>query len=201
MKLAGFAVGLEKYLKRLQLQLPENAKVLDIACGPGMLGLAIKKLFPTSSVLETDREKKFYEHYLKNLRDHKFSEDEFSFGLSDLNSPEKVFLVNEDREVQLEPNSFDLVIIGAALSYAADPVQTTLRLANLLRPEGYFINLEMSQSLFSKSIYTFFDYPRPDVPQLVKALSDHGFAAQAIPFTSNELPVNLTRIGIVAQRI
>ena len=45
MKLSGFARCLESYIRRLPIQLPLNARILDVGCGTGILGISMKNSF------------------------------------------------------------------------------------------------------------------------------------------------------------
>src|SRR3989338_9004616 len=94
MELTGFARSLKNYIRRLPIQLPLNARILDVGCGTGILGVAMKKSFPKSIILATDLEEKFFTNIHKLIKINNFPKNEFRVGIADINSPENVLLLD-----------------------------------------------------------------------------------------------------------
>ena len=200
MKLTGFSRSLQNYIKRLPIKLPLNAKILDAGCGTGILGISIKKCFPKSIVLATDLEKKFLTKIQNNIQKYGFPKDEFNLGIANINSPEKVSLINKKDNLYLSPETFDVVIIGAVLGYSTNPKQSLIRLLKLVKKGGYFIDIEMSENPIGKIISALFKYKNPGIMNIVKILNNNNCVVKKIPFLFTELPGGVSRIGIIASK-
>ena len=200
MGLTGFAYSLENYTKRLSIELPLNPRILDAGCGTGTLGIAMKKSFPKSTVLATDLEKKFFTEIYRYIKTNNFTKNEFNVGIANINSPERVLLPDTQTHVLLDPKTFDVVIIGAALGYSDRPELSILQLLKLVKPGGYLIDIEMSENIIGRTLSNLYKYRNPGIEKITEILEKNACIVRKIPFLWTELPAGLSRVGIVAQK-
>ena len=200
MGLTGFTHCLENWIKRLPIRIPLNAKILDVGCGTGILGISMKKSFPKSIVLATDLEEKFFTNIRKHIARYNFPSREFHVGIADINLPEHVFSLDTRTNLFLNPETFDVVIVGAALGYSDNPAQSILQLLKLVKTGGYFIDVEMSENITSRTLSRFFKYKKPGIVRIINILNENGCVIERIPFSLTELSAGLSRVGIIARK-
>lgn len=200
MRLTGLSRSLEHYVHRLPLNLPPKAKILDVACGTGVLGIAFKKSFPDCNVLATDLEETFLQRVRRDLRRHRIHSDEFTLGLADISSPETVHVTETRERIFLEPERFDVVVIGGALGYSRNVEETIHRLLKLIKPGGYFIDIEMQENLCARMICAMARYKNPGIATVEAVLKHSHCAIENVSFKLMELPAYFVRTGIVARK-
>jgi SAM-dependent methyltransferase len=202
MEITGFTACLEKYVNRLPIVLPYRPAIYDVGCGTGILGISLKNRFPDSNVLATDLEDHFFEDMPDNIKKlASFGGEEFCFGRADINEPEKVILLKNDRKILLEPGTFDVVIVGAALGHAVSSEQSIMKLLKLVKPGGYFIDIEMAENLIGKTLSYHFGYQAPKIKNISSVLKENGCIVKIVPFSLNEISAGLSRVGIISQKI
>ncbi len=201
MELTGFSAALEKYVRRLPLELPAEARILDAGCGTGILGMAMKKSLPKSTVLATDIEAKFFPILKKQIAAYRYPPGEFQIGISDINTPEQVRLLSDQSTLVLAPASFDAVLVGGVLGYAVNPRDSVERLLKLVKVGGYFVDIEMSESVVGNMIGMFYKYQNQDRKAIASTLKKKGWKVQLRPFTLADFPAGMTRSGLIARRL
>ena len=196
----GFDRSLYNYIRRLPIRLPLNAKILDIGCGTGILGISIKKLFPKSNILATDIEEKFLDKIQEDIIKLNFPSSEFNVGIADINSPENVLILDTRTNLYLKPETFDVVLFSATIGYSIDPIQSIKRLSKLVKIGGYLIDIEMSENIIGRTLCNFYRYKHPGITNIIKILNKNGYITEKIPFLLTEIPAGLSRTGIIARK-
>ena len=100
----------------------------------------------------------------------------------------------------LKEESFDIVSTGASIAYSKNPERTVKKLIGMVKPGGYFLNLEMNNQFFGELISSMYDYPflsLGDVPGIIK---DEGCSLDVVPLGFKNFPVNLTRVFHVVRK-
>ncbi len=200
MVLSGLDQALRRYVKRLSIDLPPGARVLDVGCGTGVLGQAILEKCPHVEVIATDCDEQMCRSALKVAQRGGWNSNQYRVGLADIHAPEEVIWLDGARE-QFDPESFDLIIAGAVLEHA-DLDRAIPRLGNLLKPGGQFINIGMDMHRFTR-IYEYLYHCRLMPTETVrKAFETHGLANSRIePLKLREFPANVTRVGIFGSKL
>lgn len=198
LKLLGYERGLAHFIDRLELDCREDARIFDLGCGSGAIGLRLLERFPKATLLATDIEPNFLKAMLANARERGIDESRITVGVADVSEPDVVTLLDGSR-VTLEPRTFDIVSVGGVLAYSKNAPETVRRLLNLIRPAGYLVNLEMSErgiGRFVAWIYSYRPVPMDDMRELIEG---RGHAFSTIPFSLSDFPANLTRVGIISR--
>lgn len=198
LKLLGYERGIGRFIDALELDCPEDARILDLGCGSGVVGLRLLERFPKATLLATDIEPNFLKAMLENARERGIDTARINTGVADISDPEQVTLLDGTR-VTLDPVSFDIVSVGGVLAYSKNTPDSARRLLTLIRPGGYLVNLEMNErpiGRFVAWIYSYRPMPMNDMRDLVEG---RGHAFSTIPFSLADFPANLTRVGIISR--
>ena len=106
------------FLKKILTVKPSN--LLDLACGTGLFGLEIKKIFPYIKIDGSDISKKIIEEArLKNIYDN-------------------LIICNFDK-MPPEKKKYDLISCIGALTYTRDPKKLFLKIQKMTSSSGHFI--------------------------------------------------------------
>lgn len=192
----GYEKQIGNFISDLTLKIPQNATILDIGCGTGAMGLSLLKKLPNARLLATDIEKRFLNETINNAVNKNINPQRIQTAISDINKPD---IINHTQK--LNPGSFDIVSIGGTLAYAKNQ-QTSLKTAlNLIKPSGYFIDLELNQKSIGKLLSKFFNYPSMRTKQIESILTTGGFSASTIKLSKKYFPINLSRICVLGQNL
>ncbi|MCL6517951.1 class I SAM-dependent methyltransferase [Alicyclobacillus sp.] len=99
-----------------------NARILDLGCGPGTLTLPIARLYPEASILATDASPAMIQ-----LCQSAAARE----GLNNIEA--RVMNANH---MDLDPNSFHLVVCNLAFPFFARPDESVAALREVLHPDG-----------------------------------------------------------------
>ena len=199
MKSLGFESSIDRFLKRLAVELPENARILDAGCGTGLLGLHFLERFPTATLWSTDLESNFLDATLTNAKRRNINEARIRVFQSDITSPRQV--TDRDGQSQtLADESFDLICIGAVVGYAAETAESVRELLALLKPGGTLINLEMNESPTGRFVAHRYQYNNISIVEIVDAIGKAGCEHRIQKFGFGCLPAKLTRVAVIATK-
>jgi ubiquinone/menaquinone biosynthesis C-methylase UbiE len=101
---------------------------------------------------------------------------------------------------RLPENHFDIVNASGVIGYAQDPWDTIETLLRLVKTNGYFLDLEMDESIFGKLMSALYNYPLMRLSSITQLVERKGFNVKLIPLGFKYFPVNLTRIAIFAEK-
>ncbi len=198
LKFLGYERGISRFIDRLDLDCPKNLRVLDVGCGSGIVGLQFLERFPGATLLATDIEPNFLKATLATARDRNIDGSRVAVGISDVSEPDRVTLL-DGRTVVLDDQSFDIVTVGGVMGYSKDQRKTLQALLRLIRPGGYLIDLEMSESPSGKFVATTYKCRTIPLEAMRALIEEAGHRVAIVPFTMSNFPANLTRVGIVAK--
>jgi methylase of polypeptide subunit release factors len=90
LRLLGYERGISRFLDRLPLERPQDCRILDVACGSGVVGLQLMQRFSRSTLLATDLQKSFLQETRANAVQRGIDLTRLTVGTSDLSEPTKV---------------------------------------------------------------------------------------------------------------
>ncbi len=198
LKLLGYERGLAHYIDRLELDCREDARIFDLGCGSGAIGLRLLERFPKATLLATDIEPNFLKAMLANARERGIDESRITVGVADVTDPDIVTLLDGTR-ITLEPRTFDIVSVGGVLAYSTNAPDTVRRLLNMIRPGGYLVNLEMNEVGIGRCVAWIYSYTPVPMVDMREMIESRGHAFATIPFSLSDFPANLTRMGIISR--
>jgi ubiquinone/menaquinone biosynthesis C-methylase UbiE len=198
-KMFGTERGTKALMNNIDFTCPMSSKILDVGCGTGAIGLALLKRFPEAFLLATDIEENLLQETARNSQRMKISQERFQLGLSDINAPTRINLLSGSF-LSLNKNSFDLVCAGSVIGYAKNQERTMKTLLRLVKSNGYFVNIEMNETLFGKIVSRLYGYPVMPLYKMKKTIEREGYDVKLFPLSSRYFPTNLTRIVLVAKK-
>jgi len=197
MKVLGFEKSISRFVGNLGLDHPKDAAILDVGCGTGIIGIALMKDRPKSTLVATDVSDSLLEQTKRNAVEQGIDESRVTLGLSDISTPEIVKPVNGPAK-DLVLKSFDVVSTGAAIGYASDQVRTIKTLLSMVKPGGWFVNIEMNEKLFGRHTARRYNYAMMPLSRMERVVADSGFEISRIPI--RDFPARLTRVGYIARK-
>jgi len=198
MRYSNFDKGIFDLIGGLDLDCPLDSRVLDVACGTGVLGLSIANKFGESRLLSTDVNRDLLKGVADNAKRFGVDWSRVSVGYLDITDP---YVVDIDGSVvSLEEESFDVVVTGGSIGYSEDYEGTLRGLVGLVKPRGYFVDLEVNRSLYGKAVFKLYDYPLDYLENMVDVIKGEGCSVEEVPLTMRNFPVNLTRDLFVCRK-
>jgi ubiquinone/menaquinone biosynthesis C-methylase UbiE len=197
MKNLGFDASISKFLTEINIANEDYKNILDVGCGTGVIGLSLAERYANSSILFTDINKNLLNQAKNNAEQKKIETKRLSFAISDITAPKKITLTNNN-SAHLKDATFDIVATGAVIGYSHNQEQTIEDLLSLVKPNGYFINIEMNEDFFGRMVSKKYKYPIMPLSEIEKLIKLNGFELVSIPVTT--FPAKLTRTCYIARK-
>jgi 2-polyprenyl-3-methyl-5-hydroxy-6-metoxy-1,4-benzoquinol methylase len=197
---SGLDAALRRYMRRIELAVPDAPRVLDVGCGTGVLSHAILERYPRAQVLATDADERMAQSAARIAARRGISSEHLTVGVADIHEPAHVRLYPTNEHYTITPEAFDLVITGAVLEHA-DLSRAIPALADLVAPGGSFLNVGMGELPVTKVYEKLYGAAIVPRQQVISMLQDAGFQTPHVkPLAPTDIPANLTRCGIVARK-
>jgi SAM-dependent methyltransferase len=195
----GFRRGVERFLDRLDLDLPPGARVLDAGCGTGLLAFWLLDRFPGVRVVAFDIDRAMVE-VAAHTAARSYDGANLELAIGDLRDPDRLVRLADGRPLVQLPGAYDGVLVGAALEHV--PLLETLeKLWDLLRPGGRLLILSVRQSGLGTLLGHLFRFRPYSLSQLHAALLACGLTEiSSVSLRSREFPANLSRVAVLARR-
>ncbi|WP_298705304.1 class I SAM-dependent methyltransferase [uncultured Veillonella sp.] len=153
-----------------KLQLDTGHRLLDVACGTGMLTIEALRQHPDISIEALD----FSPEMLRRGRDR----------LAELNLLDKVNLVEGDAmDLPYEDNSFDAAMSAFALRNVPSIEVTLQEMMRVVKPGGYVVTLELAKPTmigFKQLYYLYFEKILPVLGKLSKDKSSYAWLPESL---------------------
>jgi SAM-dependent methyltransferase len=198
--MSGIKRGVSRFLDRIDLSLPDGARLLDAGCGTGLISAWMLRRFAGAEIVAFDVDGGMLERLATAAARWEGAAWRLTIARGDLNRPERLTRFDNGRELTLAPESVHAIFVGAALEHASldDALQGLFR---LLRPGGILLNLGVRQSVAMavlSRVYRFHLYP-PN--RVLAAFKRAGYADVRLqPLTLRDFPANLTRIAAIGRK-
>ncbi len=172
------SIGLDRRWRRraiAELQLPVNARVLDVCTGTADLAIEATTASPGVTVIGVDFAGAMLQHGLQKLRAQR--------------RDHAVTLVRGDAtRVPVRDTWADAATIGFGIRNVAEPDAALRELARVLKPGGRLAILEFGEPRIPgiRSLYNF--YFRVILPKLGRAVSKHDSAYSYLPASVGTFP-------------
>ena len=87
MKSLGYESSIDRFLRSLDIPLPDGARILDAGCGTGFLGLHFLDRISGATLHSTDLERNFLTATLANANSRGIAPDRITAGTADISNP------------------------------------------------------------------------------------------------------------------
>jgi 2-polyprenyl-3-methyl-5-hydroxy-6-metoxy-1,4-benzoquinol methylase len=168
MKLAGYTMAVDYFVKRIPIETDRPIQILDAGCGTGFYSMALLKRFPNARIVAFDLNENMIEEMKANLEKN---------GLTDR---VEVFRADLIRPLSgVNGDSFDVIITAGVLEYVAIE-KAVKNLSQHLTEAGYWLNVPIKTNLFGQmigKIYRLRPYTRD---RNIKAFERNGLKLQKI---------------------
>lgn len=200
MRLAGFRRGVEQFLARVDWRLPPRPRILDAGAGTGFMALWCLRRFPECEVVAFDIDRQMLGVLARSARRLGDRGARLVVAQGDLRSPDVVTRLDTGRAWPLDAESFDAVIVGAALEHV--PLDASMAaLVRLLRSGGVFVNLGVRPgppAALLARIYHFRPYATEEVRGALRRLDFRDVQVRRL--AAGDFPANLTRIAVIGRK-
>ena len=159
-----------------KLDLPESALVLEVGCGTGVIARAlVKRQNFLRKVVGVDQSPAFIEAAIR-------------FAIEEGVEEKVDFIVGDAHDLNIEDESFDVLIAHTLLSHVTDPMKVLKEVARLVRKGGHVV--------FFDGDYASLTYAFPDHEFGLQM--DHALATTTFnnPLIMRDLPHILPKIGL-----
>jgi 2-polyprenyl-3-methyl-5-hydroxy-6-metoxy-1,4-benzoquinol methylase len=197
-KLFGFERSLARFLRQIDMPLPPGAALLEVGCATGIMGLTLMQRSAGSTLVATDLHRDLLDEVRLNAMAHGIDPARLTLGVSDISHPEVATSLNGS-PVSLAQRTFDVVVTGAVIGYARDEEQSLHTLLDMVKPGGYFLNIEMNENFIGRTTSRRYHYPVMPLAQMEQIITRHGFNVRRIPVRT--FPARLTRICYLARKV
>ncbi|MCK5917391.1 MAG: methyltransferase domain-containing protein [Cocleimonas sp.] len=197
MKNLGFDASIAAFIKKLNIRDGSYNRILDAGCGTGTIGMALAKRYPEASIMFTDINKTLLDEVTSKGEKEGFLSSRLSFAHADISSP-KTLTLQTNKAVHLSDAEFDIVATGAVVGYSQNQKKTLEELLSLVKPKGYFINIEMNQGFFGSIVSKKYQYPVMPLAEMESIIKSTGFELMSIEVDT--FPAKLTRTCLIAYR-
>ncbi|MDM8566753.1 methyltransferase domain-containing protein [Candidatus Halobeggiatoa sp. HSG11] len=198
MKILGFERSISNFILSLNLEYPSDSKILDVGCGTGIIGLTLMNERPNSTLIATDLNSDLLLRTKQNAKKMGIEESRITLGMSDISQPNKAKSITNPSTF-LEIDKFDIVSIGATIGYSKSQETTITTLLDMVKHNGYFINIEMNENLIGKLVSKKYCYPILPLSKMENIIKSCGFNVTSVPIST--FPANLTRVCYIARKI
>ncbi len=131
----------EDLAQRMHAGLPENARVLEVAPGPGYFAIALAKL-GAFEITGLDVSKTFVGIARKNAQEEGVKVD---------------FQRGNVSRMPFADDSFDLILCRAAFKNFSEPVRALVEMRRVLRPGGKAVIIDLRRDTPREEIYRYID--------------------------------------------
>lgn len=174
-----FQASLALYLTDL---ITKSGDVLEIGCGPGWLGIAMRKLCDKCKITLTDHSEKMIQIAQKNVALESLKEMEFS--------------VQDAANLKFPSNSYDLVVSQFMLRHIPEPKKAIQEAYRVLRPGGmvYFSDVVAIEDSQKKAIIE--KAPGINGSIFIQAASDSALTCEQLYAIVSECDVGHWYLGL-----
>lgn len=182
--------GIDSFIKRANINMPEKPIILDAGCGTGVAAFSLLKKYPKATIYAFDINQDMINIFIKNRNRKKISPQKIKINQGDLNNIDKLY----------QKFFFDLVIISGSLEYAS--LQPTIKkISRIIKRGGIFINLAVKRGWFGNILQKIYTFKYQSVENIVSSLKTNGFFDIKVEnLTRKDFPANLSRIAIIARK-
>jgi ubiquinone/menaquinone biosynthesis C-methylase UbiE len=139
MKLAGYTMAVDYFVKRIPFESNRPLNILDAGCGTGFYSIALSRRFPRARIVAFD------------LNENMIEEMKVNLDKNDLTNRVEVFRADMVRPLPADQEQFDMIVTAGVLEY----VQIEKAVKNLTRylsNSGYWFNVPIKTNIFGQFI-------------------------------------------------
>jgi ubiquinone/menaquinone biosynthesis C-methylase UbiE len=198
MTMFGFKRGLNAFIRRITLPIPQDATILEIGAGTGIISFALLKKFPNSHITATDIEPRMVQQMKKFALDKNISERNLLIGKLDANKPD-TFETNHGKE-KLPLSSFDLIICSGVLEHTKLS-ESLNAIARLIHPGGFLLNISVREGPAGWCLSKRYHFRIQTEREITDAMNNARLTEiTSMPFKLNEYSACFTRTAVLAKK-
>lgn len=197
--LTGFRRGVERFLDRLNFNLPPRASILDAGCGTGLLARYLASRFPDARITAFDIDPAMLRAFERELAPEGNGRG-IVVAEGDLRRPERLRPLHGHEAVTIPPDCFDAVFVSGALEHVP-LAETVARLTALLKPGGTFLNLGVRRNPAGAVLGMVYRFRPYRIAEMRQACEGAGLAdVRVLRLKAEDFPANLSRIAVLARK-
>jgi ubiquinone/menaquinone biosynthesis C-methylase UbiE len=194
MKLVGTAPTIKGLIKTLHIDVPEDARVLDLGCGTGLATEAISRRFPEAEISGLDYSEEMLRIYGKKFPKRRRYVGDFNDEGTFLSYPSK-------RHVKMKPGSYDLIISSGAVSEYGRLDSVLPLTYRLLKEGGVFVNIGVKDHIINKITCKVWKYKPASERRFIKACEDAGYGdIEVVTIPDILFPTNILKYAVKARK-
>ncbi|MBI2134719.1 methyltransferase domain-containing protein [Candidatus Woesearchaeota archaeon] len=193
MSLVGYPQMLRYIIRTISLDLPENARILDLGCGTGLATAPLKKRFPKAEITGLDISKEMLKICIRmgNVKPV----------IGDFNDESSLRLFPGGRKFKLKSLYFDMAISTGALSEYGDPGIIIPLLHRVLKNKGIILNIGVNQNVLSRIVGYIWNYRNMAKEEFKGCCGKYGFInIKSIKIPLRFFPNNFWRYAVKAEK-
>ena len=198
---SGFKRGVENFLDRLILDVPERARILDAGCGTGLISRYLAGRFPRAEICAFDIDVNMLRAMERQLTGGRGERRNIVIAEGDLGAPERLHLLRTRRTITIPERYFDAILVSGALEHV--PLgETVAKLARLLKPGGIFFNLGVRRNPAGAVLGMVYRFRPYRIAEMRSSCERAGLEdIRVLRLKAEDFPANLSRIAIMAKKI
>ena len=185
---------LKSILGLIKLEIPQNAKILDMGCGTGLATEVLIKRFISSKITGLDCSEEMLSLYQKKFPD-------VNVIIGDFNKKQNFSLFVSRKPIFIEPNSFDLIVSTGAVSEYGNVEKVIPFIYSILKNKGIFINIGIKKNVMSLVTGKIWHYKAVGKKEFISVCKNNGFSKiYSMKISWNHFPTNITKFAIKTEK-
>jgi len=189
----GYDRSIKRVLRAVPLDLPDDARILDLGCGTGLATEVLRERFPNARIIGLDYSKRMLDHYQE-----KFPDAETVHG--DYNDPTTFQSYPQGAPTVFDDSSFDLINSTGSLSEYGKLERALPYFRALLKDGGELVNIGVRDNLLGRFFGKLYGYHPTDLKEMVAASQKSNLCAEEIPVRWYEVPTSIISYAMRARK-
>lgn len=168
MNIVRYPLTLKALLKSIPIEIPSNAKILDLGCGTGLATKPLEDRFPKGDITGLDFSEQMVKIYNLNFPNAKTV-------IGNFNDERTFRSYPSNKPIKFHDLYFDLIVSTGALSEYGKLNFVVPMIYKKLKKGGILINIGVNNNFFSKLVGVAWDYKTAGKKVFITACKNSGF--------------------------
>lgn len=185
---------LKSIIRKIKLEIPFDAKILDIGCGTGLATEVIWEKYPKSEITGLDYSENMLDLYKKRF-------PKLDIVIGDFNKADNFSFFNSRKKFEFLDREFDLIMSTGAISEYGEINKVIQFVYNLLKYNGVFINIGIKKNVMGLITGRLWYYKPTGKKKFISVCNSAGFSEiHNIKISWRHFPTNITKFAIMARK-